>query len=1165
MRKYLIHTIFYCVMALCLSCVKEPENMEPGLEPSLQDGEPVDLVLDFGAPNGTIFVMDTKSDMGMEAESKIWNFYIFLFDCDGNKFYGHYFDVASLDNETLSDYWTVHNFSKDIENDKTYGTVHLHTVYKSDDEGTPSKDESKITIVGITNIDSSILNVSPEQLGNVNTYSSLYNLAATLNQPIVERTGYFPMSGQLENVQMRSSGGVMKVGDNNAKLILQRMDAKVVFKIKVADGTQSEIKSFTPDRWEVYNLPNKSYILEHGAYSASRDSYLASGRYNSSVHAGISDYASSPSEDFFNTDPANYHSETIPDAENTYHGTINPIIQHEFTFYMMENRRAPQYSSPDLSLPATWTYQNRDERKKTVTSSGTSSTATNGAFRYAPPLGTYVKFGGFIEMAIPSDLPSGGSFTLSANVEYIVHLGNFSNDHYADFDIFRNHTYIYNITIYDAESIRVEVEENFDPWPENNLDEAEPGATGLVTVSKEEIFDCDAHYNSHVITFHLDNLLGKDEFGNDKVEDLTWYVKTPFNPEGEQPEKKTVNGVEIEIYDGLLDYQWVEFRINDMDGDEYLKNKRQIYKPHIRTGYPNADEETMDIADLVVFLKREAQKAIDGSADCKFDNKNGPGRRKICVTAYINEYYYETNPITGSFETDLWKRVVNQPMRYMHILAGSQKAADGESRGITASFTIRQKSIQSIYAIDHDNLYSAWGSEHFDDDIETGTVGAQKVYSDGKNQVNRGNNSLTNGRENTLKEWGLLNANGTIKTSGDKKLLDCETQDADNPLTPAEAKWSNYMDLTADNITPLMKSKYQYLRYSCMSRNRDNNGNGVIDKDEVRWYMGATNQLYGLFLGSYGIDGDAKLYQRGISEQDSNVNDVWRQHVISSTRYSGNSDTGARVIWAEEGVTGSTPAMSDSWSGINTYSTRCVRNLGVYNNQDITKADISVEPDNYIHVKRMKDGEEFPSSSVIESSYPTYNYGSGPYAWSSDVYYEFDCTRMNKASLRYYWPKELDFTDEFDQAACLPPKFRVASKGSNPNIDKADLPGLTINNFEGINTYLNGNIGDNPFCPPGYRLPNVRELVLLRYFLPETVSIMDNSFIGSGVNIISRTYWSFGSLGRHDKTGLPYKPGSPQPSYTGWATTSQKIIMSITGQHTTTSVRCVQDIDPSLP
>ncbi|MCQ5300080.1 hypothetical protein NE644_22010, partial [Blautia wexlerae] len=36
----------------------------------------------------------------------------------------------------------------------------------------------------------------------------------------------------------------------------------------------------------------------------------------------------------------------------------------------------------------------------------------------------------------------------------------------------------------------------------------------------------------------------------------------------------------------------------------------------------------------------------------------------------------------------------------------------------------------------------------------------------------------------------------------------------------------------------------------CLSRNRDENGNGKIDLDELKWYLPATDQLASMFLGA---------------------------------------------------------------------------------------------------------------------------------------------------------------------------------------------------------------------------------------------------------------------------------------------------------------------------
>lgn len=49
-----------------------------------------------------------------------------------------------------------------------------------------------------------------------------------------------------------------------------------------------------------------------------------------------------------------------------------------------------------------------------------------------------------------------------------------------------------------------------------------------------------------------------------------------------------------------------------------------------------------------------------------------------------------------------------------------------------------------------------------------------------------------------------------------------------------------------------LPSEYNYLQYSCLTRNRDNNGNGIIDADEIRWYMPAIKQLVGLWMGANG-------------------------------------------------------------------------------------------------------------------------------------------------------------------------------------------------------------------------------------------------------------------------------------------------------------------------
>lgn len=1058
MMNRLQHTII-CLLLLLLpcSCLKEW-----GSNSIVNNEQPVDVVLKFGAAD--LFHMDvtTKSSMGLEPESMVYNLYVFIFDKNGEKFYSQYFDYTNLNVNTESNWWEVKNNYKATNNATpvTYGYIHLHT---------EAKENCKVVV--IANIDAEMVNISPEQLGMVSTYDDLKNKKATLNQLIVARSGYFPMSGEMSiDNTSNAEWGV---------LTLRRLDAKIKFNVYAKAG--SKIASFSPLKWQVVNIPKRAYILERGHYG--------------DAQASLEDATGETDADYFSLGETNFETETV--TENYYSGSdINKIMKHGFSFYMMENRKAPQLT------PATYADRDHQSKDNPVTV-GSFTTVENGAFTHAPLKGTYVIITGHVNM---DNITYGASedATLSADVRYMIHLGDFSTatGSLADFNVFRNHTYVYDIIIEDVENIKVEVSCNNDDEVANNLNEPEPGATGVVSVALEEIYTSDAHYSSHVITFHAKNI---------DAENVSWVVETPFNPTGASP--RIVEGSEgAEITTGI-DFEWVEFRRNNRssDNNQYFEDKRQIYLPR---GMEREEGEspTWNISELVDYLRKQKKLYNQNPALSDFDaSPDSEGGPKICVTAFVNEYYYEVNPITGEYDKDLWKSFVNQPMRYMHILSETKMSADGESKIIGSSFTIQQKSIQSIYNISNPDLQSAWGCEHTADQLETGK---NKTYSPTTNG-NRRNNSQSNGRYNTLVEWGLIDG---INKNNDKL----------GKITAEDAWWEYYMDLEVNNETPMMWDKgqkhFQYLRYSCMTRNRDNNGNGVIDKDEVRWYMGATNQLIGLFLGGYGIEGAARLYQRNAQEQASTVTNVWREHVISSTKYGNNSDTEPRVIWAEEGLNGSNPEGSRKYSHLDEYTTRCVRNLGYDPNTDadITFSDYDVEPDNYLTYRRLKDGVEYNG------------------AYDDNVYYEFDCSRLNKASLRYYTNRELILHDELSESACLYTKFMV-----NPAKDSPEIK--SNNTINAMNEYLNKNIGVNPFCPPGYRLCNVREAAVIWYFIPDNNYRRDYNF--------TRTYWSFGvysptyNSARQD-TGTSW----------GWGTAKAKTIMANKDNQKTSYIRCVRDI-----
>ena len=1112
-RLFRILILVFC-MALPASC------LEPVFGDRVPAGEPVELELGFGAPAQGL-VLPTKSTLRPQQESTIYNLYVFIFDSSNKKIYGKYFDANNLGARQGSDWWAVDNYKLDPTTQKylTTGRVHVTTV-----------SAAGCTIVMICNIDAEMVNISPEQLGTVQTYEDLYAQRATLNQLIVSRSGYFPMTGQVT--------GFDTGGTDQPDITLQRLDAKIKFNVRVAPG--SNISDFVPLKWQVINLPKSAWILERGAYSVDSQGHP---NYSQASLVDATGSTQSDGADYFDLKATNFETQalTVDGSGNPeYYAGKEPInssdpgtrvISHGFSFYMMENRKAPR------AEPAGgWEYVHREAQDKnsiSVSTDGLHASAHNGEFSYAPTRGTYVIITGQVTMHNETYQPSSNTSTsnaatLSADVRYVIHLGDFSDERYQDFNIFRNHTYVYDILINGVDDIKAEVSCNNDAATGNNFNELEPGASGQVTVAMEEVFPCDAHYASHIIKFHA-NYIDPDK--------VTWRVVTPFNPSGAEPEVTVdANGVVKDNTAGI-DFEWVEFRVNWIDNEEeangghFVSNKRMLYKP--MDGKPGADGKTMNISGLVDYLKTqtrlwkdEATKATSDFAHALEDpDDKGP---YIPVTAFVNEYYYEVNPITKDYQPELWKQFVNQPMRYMYILSDSKLSADNESEIIGSSFTIQQESIQTIYNIAHPDLQSAWGCEHEDDEVEhedkTNTNKTDKYWSS-KQSENRGNTSLVNGRINSLKEWELLSANG--KTS--KLGKDFEEN----------AYWNRYMDLEADNDVPLMKDAYRYLRYSCMSRNRDNNGNGIIDEDEVRWYMGATNQLIGLFMGDYGLEGDARLYQRTRQQQESTNKYDWRQHVLASTLNGSNSNTDPRVIWAEQCLTGSTMKMSDSYAGgMDRFSTRCLRNLGAYTTADGKQEDITfapvvppsgqaeVVPDNYIVVTRLRDGAVY-----------TGNY-------DSNVYYEFDCSRLNEKSLRYYTNRELVMHDEHGEQACLYKKFQAAPVKDAPTIS----PAISCNK---MNENIDKNIEANPYCPPGYRLCNIREASVLRDFIPSS----DKNF---HVNYnFTRTYWSYGILGDLYNTA---RTGTNMSKSYAFGTSTQKVLMAEKDNQTTSSIRCVKDI-----
>ena len=1094
MKQKILYIIALFVLLHSQSCVKQIEYVDS----SLGEGEGW-LYVNFGPQE--LIQVQTKSTQNYNSENAISNLYIFLFDDRGNKLYGKWLTSSSL----LSSEANVQSATDD-----SWYVANSSTV------GTPTKGCFKIKasagnnfeLYVITNLDSDMSRISSDLLSHsVATKDDLLKFKLVLNQESVNRNINFPMLGSITEVNI-NAGETNVLNDTSNPLKLDRIDSKVRFVFKTGtrpDAKGQRIKRFEARQWKVVNVPISSFLVPQATDAAV-------------VPAGTDQYEKYAPY-FFETDWRNFEDYTTE--------------TQEFSFYMLENRQTPKSNE--------FSYQKRSLQKKTASglnqTVNVNYTSLHGedvsrslrVFENANDFSTYVLVTGRVEMKLENDA---AGQTLGADVQYLIHLGNWSStisntgwkdDEYtkvADFNTKRNHSYTYTVTVNSVDNIRVEVE--------TGAKENQPGASGEVIIAKEEIALCDAHYVSKTMTFHAKNFVtvGSDGTVTSTADRLTWKVKTPF---GEGAPKK-ING--IDIADGL-DYKWVHFRLNKQsDNKSYYADRRRKYTQRVfeSKAIPQAnpeDDETpglygyhndgcMDIIQLVQYIKdqvglyadyrNEVNSLFHAGKDTTtvvnrsdFDSglkENGsrdPDGPKICVTAFVDEYYYDEHPITKRKSPTLWKYFVNQDDRTMHILCDSNSSIDLESTSTGSVITIQQQSIKSIFNTDptYDALQTAWGLEctdEFSDQVTVYNVGEGESYSDsGKNT------DEYNGRANSVFEWGLAPSGTTVKTITD--------------LTP-DVRWGAYINYEVPNDTPLMQDSYKSLRYFCMARNRDNNGNGKIERDEVRWYLASIQQLVGLFVGNGVVQQSARLYYRTPAQKASDDMNDWYQFVISSTHHSNGGpegspyDGGPTVIWGQEGLSTSSLYQSQKWaSGVTAYGIRCVRNLGID-----SEADINVAPDDFLT--------------------KTENNGS----------VTFEATHLNAAALRDYTSTDLPYADEWSSANRLYKRFEVAPAYTDfsSNIDFATFQA----DIDARGSYLSG------YCPEGYRIPNQMELAMMNYYMK----------LGE-YNLYSRTYWSFGPYtGKYGPYGKSGKTNN-----IGFMRISNGNLTVDTGT-TTQYARCVKDI-----
>lgn len=687
-----------------------------------------------------------------------------------------------------------------------------------------------------------------------------------------------------------------------------------------------------------------------------------------------------------------------------------------FSFYMLEHKIIPNNNIPEsineIILTDNERYALREKQEKIA--GGVSNVVTNGDFVYAPVHATYVKIKGRVYYKETDEF--GNTVKVNAEVIYYVHLGNTNND-VNDYTVLRNTHYIYNITINSINDIIVEV----DSRDEEVDKEPRPGAEGSVVKSYHE-YAVDAYFGTSVISFNA----------VDVNDNLSWYVRTPFSEgagNSSNPPK---------------DIKWVYFKLNKLGenglynssfetypGESFKYSDNMDFKgetdyERFVNDYKSGVDKLVNVQQLVDIL-RHAKEHYDLNDELNlFDKVN-----KFTVTAFVNEYYYDYNPnnentpLSEIEKRNYWKKFANQDKRIMNILSETFYSKDGQSCKSVAFYSLKQSAIETLYNIEDTEDFTAWGTQTIQDN---NIYIYDPYYSVYPKWNSDGNNSSNNGRKNSLR---II------------KELRLENKGDDN----ADLRW----DEIIDPATWTIREKYNYAKYIWITHNRDINGNGIIDDNEIRWYLAAESQLIDLWIGIDSYDANARLYQYDDWLDESQKRQYYCSSTMSSRNSSGNSRDIIRIMWSSEGA--SVSDSDPSWlkgidgNGVNAkVHYRSLRNLGTDDdNFDVIPDDIS---EVYL-VER--DGKKFPTIKL---------------------------KRLNPKSIRNYTQKhELVEHGERDAANRPYSAFEVYYKNQD--------------NAHKWSAYKEEIANGGSFCPDGYRLPNQRELILM-------VSKMQNAIKSNG-------------------------------------------------------------------
>lgn len=820
---------------------------------------------------------------------------------------------------------------------------------------------------------------------------------------------------------------------------LRRLISQVKFHIEVGDYTEENggtnqsklekrrIISAIPQSYKVVNVPYTSWLHERKTLNGNQP--------NPNANSGDVIRINSTSISYDGTLKANYRTsstfsgsqyittvggDTTEDSE-----TQETETAYEFDFWMLENKR---WALEELGNTDEGYYKREKERKQGDDTNSGIYTALCGESGKE----TMNNCAAFVEIRCSIVYTDDGLGALqgeqggkyndvqyrTAEAIYTVHLGGIKND-WSDFAHRRNHKYTYNIKVIDIDRILVEATEG---------KEDRPGIEGVVMDVATAPFELDCHYGVFNIRLTDAERTGIPEGSTESAyEDgkFPFYLRVyDANDNAFYIDQHNVTeymgSKEEELY-----WSWVEFRPTT---DSLTLAE---YKPYYeKDGNGNdTDKRYKEGGKLTTFRLNEIADIAD--IEPNLVSKSG------WYTVFINEYVYETT--TDENENNWINYVRLHPrMCWLNTLAKSSK--DKESNYIRSKYVVQQKSIQTFYEVPRGSGdVNALGVEHVNevfgfnlrwDNVPMDYEGHDRTHSIQNN----------NGRHNTLlyldpafagiegtdgsnTNWNryitpttLQKIEGLNKSSNQYDITyEFNTEPQYTKGAPfyvtAANMIANYRDGNVQSQSNINNTHYLRIIEACMNRNRDNNGNGKIDIEEVRWYVPASSEIVDIVLGTLSLETPLLDYDKNRALQSPNGET--EQNHQNNTRFH-FATSNQRVLWAEEGAT-INPEVDEHWGtwNIPPQQIRCVRALGTNlttdENADLTPAFTT---DSEYTLNEATGQREY--SKYATKIYPTYYESKNQRSYSAEEITPHQETkplnRLNHDGFEF-WPILFEFEE----------------------------------------------------------------------------------------------------------------------------------------------------------